>query len=235
MKITLNNKKPLVFLGDIHGEWRALLKNMGALKNHIILCVGDLEIGCKYNKKYEIESIKKLNTAFAGNDIEFYSIRGNHDNPAFFSESSLVELPNFNLLPDYTLLEHKTKTILAIGGATSIDRAARNPLFNYWPTEAVSFQPQRCTKVDILLTHTAPSFCHPNKLTQLVQTWAKDDATLIEEIQDEREKLNTLFQICQPTTHLYGHFHQSHTEQNNGCQHILLDILEIWRYPLTTQ
>jgi len=226
-------EEPILLLGDLHGQWGQLLKKLEEkdIKNHTILCVGDLEIGTKYHEKAEIESLKTLNKEFSKKSIDFLALRGNHDNPRFFDKNNPFQLSHLKLLPDYTLLTHRGQLLQVVGGATSIDRMARMPPFNYWPEEKVSLEEERCQKVHTLLTHTAPSQCHPAELHPIVKQWAQEDPNLIPEIQTERKRLSRVLSLCQPKLHIYGHFHSSHQEKNPDCQHILLDILEIREYP----
>ena len=85
-------------------------------------------------------------------------------------------------------------------------------------------------KVDILVTHTAPSWCFPQQFNEIVYGWALEDAYLIGDLSNERAIVDEIFKLCKPKLHLYGHFHSSWTEEVNGCKHKLLDINEVWEY-----
>lgn len=230
--IRLKNR-PLVLLGDLHAQWGKLLKKIetDGLENLTLLCVGDLEIGAKYHEKSELQALSKLNDAFKTHRVEFLSLRGNHDNPAFFEGPKRVELSHFQLLPDYSTLQYGEHTLQVVGGATSIDRVARISPFNYWPTEGVQTHPHLCQRVHTLITHTAPAHCHPQTLPPTVYEWAQEDPELLNDIKREREKLSEIFELCKPKCHIYGHFHLSHNETQKSCDHIALDILELWPYP----
>ena len=62
----------------------------------------------------------------------------------------------------------------------------------------------------------------------MVYDWAQDDGYLLEELTLEREVMSEIFKVCQPSLHLYGHFHDSWNEEINECKHRLLNINEIW-------
>ena len=221
---------PLLFLGDHHGDWNELFyiieeKN---IEDCILVSVGDLGIGFKSKKEYEYSLSEKLNKEFREKNINFYGVRGNHDNPIFFKEDNRISLDHFELIEDYSIFEYNSKLIQFIGGAISIDRTGRKEGVSYWSEEGVSFDKEKLQKVDVLVTHTAPSWCFPQQFNEMVYGWAREDAYLLEELTDERAVMDEIFKVCAPNLHLYGHFHSSWTEEINNCKHKLLNINEIW-------
>ena len=85
-------------------------------------------------------------------------------------------------------------------------------------------------KVDIVVTHTCPSFCELLTKDGLMG-WAKRDETLLEDCERERAILDrifdSLFEAGQPITHwLYGHFHQSWGSTIRGVSFSMLGIME---------
>ena len=227
--VFLNSKRPLLFLGDHHGAWSQLLDIIDTKKisNCYLISVGDSGIGFT-NRKNQERINEQLNKEFKDNNIVFMAIRGNHDDPAYFSGPERVQLSNFKLLEDYTVIEYGGKKIQLIGGATSIDRTGRKEGTSYWEGEVVNFKKDNCEEVDILVTHTAPSWCFPQQFNEMVYGWALEDAYLIGDLSNERAIMDEICKLCKPKLHLYGHFHSSWTEEINGCKHKLLDINEIW-------
>jgi len=61
----------------------------------------------------------------------------------------------------------------------------------------------------------------------MVYSWARQDAYLLEDLTDERAIMDEILKICQPSWHLYGHFHSYWNEQVGDCKHRLLNINEI--------
>lgn len=226
---TLDKNKPLLFLGDHHGAWLQLFDILDAKKitDCYLISVGDSGIGFK-SKENQRRFNEQLNKEFESRNIYFMSIRGNHDDPDFYQGEDRVSLSNFELIEDYTLAEYGDKKIQFIGGATSIDRTSRNEGISYWEGEVLNFDKDKCQEVDILVTHTAPSWCFPQQFNEMVYGWAREDAFLIEDLTDERAIMDEICKLCKPKIHLYGHFHSSWTERVNGCIHRLLDINEIW-------
>lgn len=227
----LDKNKPLVFLGDHHGDWRELFFRiqMLKLKDCYIVSVGDCGIGFE-SRERQIKQVKMLNEEFKTNDIYFKAIRGNHDDPSYFKGENRICLENFELIEDYSTFEYNTKKIQLIGGAISIDRTGRQEGSSYWREEAVVFDKDKCKKSDILVTHTAPSHCFPQTFNEIVYGWAREDANLIEDLTKERALMDEIFNLCAPRMHLYGHFHSSWTERINGCVSKLLNIDELWEY-----
>lgn len=227
----LDPEKPLFVLGDNHGAWSPIfdILDLNKIRDCYIISVGDLGIGFKYKKEFELKSSENLNKLFKQRNINFYGIRGNHDNPYFFNGKERIAFENFELLSDYSVAEYGNKKIQFIGGAVSIDRTGRKIGVSYWENEAVNFNRSLCQEVDILITHTSPSYCFPQQFNEMVYGWAKEDAYLIEDLLDERSVMDEIFKICQPKQHFYGHFHSSWNEKVNQCRHKLLDINELFQ------
>jgi len=229
MKV-LDDNKSLLFLGDNHGNWNELLFILNAknITDTNIISVGDL--GAGFNPKRDLSTYKNLSEEFNNKNINFYGIRGNHDDPSFFKGSKRISLDNFELIEDYSIFKYGNKQIQLIGGAVSIDRTGRSVDISYWEDEGVFFNKEACKKVDILVTHTAPSWCFPQQFNEMVYGWAREDAYLLEDLTDERAVMDAIFKLCSPSLHLYGHFHSSWTERINGGVSKLLDINELWEY-----
>jgi UDP-2,3-diacylglucosamine pyrophosphatase LpxH len=226
----------LLFVGDIHGDW-SVLEDLCLKRttNSLFIQVGDVGLGFK-SKTSEMWDLKKINDLCVSTNNRLILMRGNHD-----SKQRFLKLRNENnfshvlLARDYEVVSWKGKTIQFIGGAISIDRMGREIDKSYWADEEVDFKKDLCQKVDILVTHTCPSFCYPQSLSSMVLDWARHEkdrfgTDLLKELTEERQKLNQIFEICQPSLHVYGHFHSSHAEILGDCKHRLMDINEVWEH-----
>lgn len=231
MKKNLIGEKPLLFLGDNHGSWDSLFFKIkrNNISNVNIISVGDLGIG--FYPSRDMSTCDLLDKQFKQRNINFYGIRGNHDDPSYFKGENRVCLNNFELIEDYSVFGYGSKLIQFIGGAISIDRTGRTVGISYWENEGVIFDKDACQKVDILVSHTAPSWCFPQQFNEIVYGWAREDAYLIEDLTDERAVMDEIFKLCAPTLHLYGHFHSSWSERVNGCMSRLLNIDELYECP----
>jgi hypothetical protein len=230
--IQIDKSKPLIFLGDHHGAWTSLFHNIAIkdIENCNIISVGDLGIGFSYTNDAQYRVCEKLSEKFKERNIHFFGIRGNHDNPFFFEKKHRVDFENFQLIEDYTLGSYGDQQIQFIGGAISVDRVGRQVDISYWENERVAYNANKCKPVDILVTHTAPSWCFPQKFNEIVYGWAKEDAYLIEDLNEERGIVDEIFKVCNPRFHVYGHFHSSWTETIGICKHKLLNIEEMFEY-----
>lgn len=220
---------PIFFAGDHHGQYQEIINvaDQYQLTDCYIIHVGDGGEGFVTYKK-QIKEFEKLNKQFEERKIWYKSIRGNHSDPFYFRGANRISLSNFELIQDYSVFSYKNKRIQFIGGAISIDRTARIKQISYWPDEELECYPEECQKVDILVTHTAPSWCFPQKFNEIVFGWAQQDKNLLTDLKIERQLMDDIFAICKPSLHLYGHFHASWTEIVNGCKHKLLNINELW-------
>ena len=177
--------KSIVASGDIHGDFIQLVFKLCVqyqMKDTILIVAGDCGFGFEKKESYENmvkQNVKRMNEA--NNWIVF--IRGNHDNPAYF-DGYTFKYKRFIAIPDYTILQARSHTVLCVGGGISIDRQYRLQAWEkkqvrsvsdsstdklarnvYWSTEAPVFDKEKMVTisakytVDAAITHTAPSFC----------------------------------------------------------------------------
>ena len=108
----------------------------------------------------------------------------------------------------------------------------------YWQSESPTYNDEALTsilaeqKLDIVITHTSPSFCELLSKEGITK-WTCNDKTLISDIQQEREVMNSLYETLkeqqQHVTHwCYGHFHQSWHSSIDGTLFKMLDIMEFY-------
>ena len=177
--------KSIVASGDIHGDFIQLVFKLCVqyqMKDTILIVAGDCGFGFEKKESYENmvkHNVKRMKES--KNCIVF--IRGNHDNPAYF-DGYTFKYKRFIAIPDYTILQARSHTVLCVGGGISIDRQYRLQAWEkkqvrsvsesstdklarnvYWSTEAPVFDKEKMVTisakytVDAAITHTAPSFC----------------------------------------------------------------------------
>lgn len=195
MRELKKKKAYMYFIGDTHEDFVGLMAKIKWLniKNSSLIQVGDFGLGFR-SLNDDMILIKKMNNFLLRSSNHLYVIRGNHDDPSFFDGS--INRSNIHLLPDYSVINLEGKTLLLAGGAISIDRTIRRAGLNFWPKEIFNLDHAKLTslilmneRLDIIVTHTAPSFVLPQTFDSIVYTYAKKDTTLLEELELERKRL----------------------------------------------
>ena len=153
----------IIFIGDVHGEFKELSNKLANtnVKNSTFIQVGDFGLGFK-RKENEAAELNTLNKRLKDLNNEMYVIRGNHDDPSYFTSNRSYS--NILFLEDYTLLKVEGKNILLVGGAISIDRSWRVLNNSYWLEEVFVYDKiklenalRNFDRVDIVVTHNAPN------------------------------------------------------------------------------
>ena len=206
------DKEGLVALGDLHGNWSSIAEFCKNYQNFCIIQVGDFGLGF-YHPIKESHRLKKLNKVLHDSNNELISIRGNHDNPKYFHNKWLEE--EVFLSNDYTILEHGGKKIQLIGGGISIDRSERIIGRSWWDKEEVNFQPERVEKVDILITHVAPSNFPLQKadtnsnVVHYHGIESSQGGDLLGELLTETKTVQKISDLSECNLHIFGHYHHS--------------------------
>lgn len=214
----------IALIGDIHGFWDSLFSTVKrcGLKDCTLICVGDLGIG--FAERQQNEPFRYLNQFFIDKNIDFLSIRGNHDDPSYWDGS--INLSNFKLIPDNTLMELEGEKWFFVGGAISIDRRFRKEGISYWKDEPLVC-PSKFKQCDVLVMHTGPKWIGPTDKGQVFQDYVNDDFELADACNTERELANEIIKNCKPKKFYCGHFHVSEFKTEMGCDARILDINEI--------
>jgi UDP-2,3-diacylglucosamine pyrophosphatase LpxH len=239
------------FMGAIHGEFNVFRNKIKYynVENSVIFQLGDFGVGFNYgdikSQKKENRVLIELNCFLKKRNVFLFVVRGNHDNPMFFDGNH--NLPNITFMQDYDTVEVGDYKILAIGGATSVDRKenynfkdymgknypGRKEGVSWWPNEKVVYNHEKLsfiTNVDIVISHTAPHFVHPPTLNNDVMKWVDCDPDLKNELLEERNKMAEIYRKIDEINFVkfwfYAHFHQTKTEKYQLTTFYLLDIAE---------
>lgn len=217
--------RPVYILGDVHGKWEELFRriNTAAISDCYLICVGDLGIGFKNSHSKEMRCLEIANAFFSKRDIQFLSIRGNHDDPVFFNRE-IRELSNLRLIPDYHVEFINEEKFLFAGGAISIDRQIRQPKVSYWEDEPFVLRPEFAVKCDVLITHSAPTWLGPVDKQGIIG-WCGKDEYLWRDCTKERDDIGKIVELSRPSRLYCGHFHEYHTAENKGCRAFIIEEL----------
>lgn len=245
----------MYFIGDTHGLKPVFtIIDKHKFNDEKLIHVGDFGLG--FNEiGYDIKNLLLTDEMLLDTNNHLYVIRGNHDNPIFWNKRYGLNLPklhNLHLLDDFTVKTIEGKNILFAGGAISIDRRPRmedypNP--TWWVDEEFKYQrlklDEAVTKfknIDIVVTHTAPDFCHPtDSNVEIVNHYHSIESlhgrNLKGELQKERMEVTEMYNDLTlhykkiPSHWFYGHFHSTKKKVHNGTTFKLLNINEVYEIP----
>ncbi len=252
-----NEAKSVIVSGDIHGDFKGVVYKLCVqygLKDTLLIIAGDCGFGFEKPGFYETVYNQVAGRLRKANNWVVF-IRGNHDDPSYFAEEK-VSYKRWRCVPDYSIIQACGHNILCVGGAISIDRhmrqdenARRREIGHketavWWAKEAPVFDEDSLLfisveiTIDIVVSHSSPSFCELNSHRGL-QSWAATDADLIADVNAERATMDRVFRCLRQQEHpverwYYGHFHQSWSGQREGVFFSMLDIEEFKEIPSST-
>jgi len=235
--------KHLLFCGDIHGD-ENVIPNF--IRDHeldtcAVFQAGDFGIGFEPDHKDQ-KWLKYINKRMNHSNSDLFVIRGNHDDPRYFDGNTVMS--NLRLIKDYEIININGWNILGIGGSVSVDRTDRTSwwwhqakktrgLNDWWEGEVVDFQEETLNElrdIDIVITHTAPTFCPPLTKGNIKKWLAKDDE-LDTDVAVERYLLTRMYGILKENNNIsewyYGHFHINTKSYDDNTTFTALDINKI--------
>jgi len=225
----------MVIIGDIHGDLGVIYSLIEKLpENSNIIQLGDFGVG--FSDINYSDKLYKLNYRLKQKKINVYVCRGNHDDPSYF-KGQYVDDYNLKLIPDYSLINIEGKNVLFVGGGISLDRSYRAEGRSYWKEEKVVSNLEvlkNIESVDVVVSHIAPSFCHPSTWNDFVKRWVSVDPSLSIELKEERKILDDVFYFLREERKFkiknwfYGHFHMTKFfETHNKTKFKVLNVCEI--------
>lgn len=206
----MSNKTKLVFLGDTHGRFEDMHKQMLANPQaDMFIQVGDM--GAFWNGETAGKNLNNL-------DRPVHFIAGNHDNYEFFLDKKRMEDAywpnNLSYIPRPFRWEEPI-SINFFGGAESIDKAQRLDRISYWKEEIPSYKEYNdfanLPASDIIVTHTAPT----SVVAKACPFKVNDPVS---------KNLDTIWEQMgyQPKLWLFGHFHMPLDVTIKGTRFICL-------------
>lgn len=232
----------LYICGDIHGEIKRLVHDAAhrlKIRCADIFVVGDFGVGFGRPNSMDVRYCE-IRSALEANDICLYTIRGNHDDPAFFDGQHDYERLHF--LPDHKMIELCGKRIYPIGGAVSTDidlidpltrksrRTINESLIKHGSSKRVWWQNEALVQIteglpesaDIIVSHEAPlSFAPMLERDKHVgeSTW--------QQVVESRRYLDYVLKAIKPPLWFYGHYHHHYEGFLGKTAYQGLDIAEI--------
>jgi len=223
------DKKNLFIVGDCHnqkGKLKPILERISKTHSALIL-LGDYDI----HTNEDMDEFKALLNKYP---INYYLLRGNHDNPKFWQDKNLVsriQTDRLHLLEEVDTISWRGKKILTISGAVSVDRTGVRTECGYcWPDtegippDAISRIPDE--KFDILLSHTG-IVTENSEENELVESYSSIDSFLLDDLKKERKLIQKIQILSGVQEHYFGHFHKSWEGEDFGIMSRCLDICEL--------
>ena len=168
------------------------MRGDGKYDNSAIIFAGGAGFGTKSYEFFD-KQLKEINELLAQNNTHVFFVRGNEDDPSYFSEHKLA-YSNITLLEDYSLIKFHGFNCLCVGGGISLDRKWKQTQEErygsklYWENEAPVFDQTELEKIisenDVacVVTHMPPSFAGINTSTYTKTKWNESDAELVKDV-----------------------------------------------------
>jgi hypothetical protein len=165
-------------------------------------------------------------------------LRGNHDNPWFFT-SSFIEAhckeTDVTTVPDHTSLPIAGMQVALVGGSYSMNWRDLTPNFDYFTDELPVFPPSEATKVDLVLSHQLPSSVSSILITKLATERGPCDFLPDPILSERMYRSNSCMQTCletyQPLSWFCGHYHCSYNYSTPTTSFSVLDRSELRDIP----
>ncbi len=226
-----------IFVGDIHGEFGKFHYDLRRFKiedSNIFMC-GDFGVGF-YKPNYYKQELGGINLYCQEHNCKIYVIRGNHDDPEYFTKESPIYnyFNNIIFVEDYNVIFTDTNTVLCIGGAHSVDRQFRKSFRgtrskwdkteDWWSGEPVEMMSEEFVKkliniynITVVVTHTAPySFIKYSGTTSLDHLY-QGDQELYYDLRDEQDYMEfikrEIMEKYDEVVWVHGHYHHSVRER----------------------
>jgi len=223
-------------MGDFHGGRELLKENLQKItatgSPSALIMLGDYDV-------HTAPEMLELKDLLAEYSIDFYLLRGNHDNPMYWQDrdvSGVFEDEHFHLLHEVDGIQWGEVRFLTVNGAVSVDRTSlRFDRGHCWPeTEPVPKDAvdqirklrEQYGAFDVLLSHTGVISGKTIK-SEFTKSFASTDETLFEDLEKERALMQRIQIASGVESHYFGHFHQRWQGDEHEIDCRCLDICEL--------
>jgi Calcineurin-like phosphoesterase len=204
----------VAFAGDWHANsrWAVAAVEYAAERGaDVIIHVGD------FGYDFRAQFLRSLERSLAGADMVLMFVDGNHENfPTLLRypirDSGLRQLGNrIWHLPRGFRWSWGSTTLLALGGAHSVDRPWREPGLSWWREETITDDDIARAiaggPVDVLVTHDCPAGVDIPGLAESSRPWPADELAASDV---HRDRLRTVVDAVRPRAIWHGHFHRKY-------------------------
>ena len=178
-------------------------KGDGTFNDSVIIFSGSTGFGSKSFEHFD-EIFKPLNEMLEKNNTHIIFIRGNSDDPSYFTEGK-ISYSNIKAVDDYSLIKFNGFNCLCIGGGVSLDRkwkqtqGGRLKKTLYWDGESTKFNQDELkeiladNKIACVVTHVPPSFVGTDTSTYSDSKWSGSDKDVIDDAINERLTIDKIY------------------------------------------
>lgn len=178
-------------------------KGDGTFNDSVIIFSGSTGFGSKSFEHFD-EIFKSLNEILEKNNTHIIFIRGNSDDPSYFTEGK-ISYSNIKAVDDYSLIKFNGFNCLCIGGGVSLDRkwkqtqGGRLKKTLYWDGESTKFNQDELkeiladNKIACVVTHVPPSFVGTDTSTYSDSKWSGSDKEVIDDAINERLTIDKIY------------------------------------------
>lgn len=243
---------------------QGMMKKTGFRDTVYIVC-GDIGLGF-HKKEYYSQIFNKLTRTASKLNCEFIFVRGNHDDKKYFDKQlihrkcfktipdySVIQTPLYNILciggaisVDRTyrqaILKENAFKYSLYHGCSPLE-AEKLCSQVYWDSEPCVYDEESLSQlklndvnIDIVCTHTCPSFVKPFGKQQITY-WLEKDNKLEEDIDNERSVMDCIYNKLKADGHtfdkwFYGHFHYHNVQFVDNVKFVMLDMCRNGNYDI---
>lgn len=216
---------PVYLVGDIHNDYKSFREAFITmqLKDCIFIFVGDMDFK---NAADAYQCFNELDEELAGLNISSFVIRGNHDNPILWDNTSTEyhelwsKFKSFTPIGSHTEMNINGNIGAIVPGAISLNRSLLTEGENYWkvgdfpeaPYDMENFGENR-THVDFIIGHSGPIYSSflkeaGGEYDKYSKVFSKDEA-LQDDLKKEQDYFRAILRRYRPRRWYCGHYHIS--------------------------
>lgn len=215
-RAALRNPEMVTLAGDFHGEagWaRHVVKAAGRAGSNVVVQVGDFGVWDDSGGRHFLDEVNRW-CQITGVPVLF--VDGNHEDHEFLDRFPVDAATGLRVVRPWVVHAPRGHrwtwrgvSWLALGGATSLDRARRTEGFDWFAGEALTlgdaYRANADGQVDVMVTHDCPAGV---PIPGLGATSYPPEAVTL--ARAHRELLRQVVDHVRPTHLFHGHFHVKH-------------------------
>ncbi len=212
-------------VGDVHGDFSKLNQLIAKKKPDIVLQCGDFGWWPRLDKinnesaaigMYSRQPIKRKLKIVKPQGTKIYWCDGNHEEHDSLPQDGNIHEKSKDIFfcsRGSTISLPDGRVVLFAGGAASVDKDLRTPGRDWFPQENITHTQLDYMlshrKVDIVISHTCPTYFELIKSAELQQAKTK-------QLDSNRYALDRVFEKYSPSLWFFGHWHTEVTGRTDN-------------------